>query len=209
MSEKTANELFEKYTPLAESVAKKFTTTERLFSQEDALQESYTKLWEICLNGQASDYDGGWVRTVLTNHIATALRRIAHVPRHTFTKLRSIREAVETLRLEGAPATDANVAQHLGLSVEEVRRIIAYTYNRELISAEYVESCAPHDTLASTALTEALATLDDDAANMMQMVVEGYTYEEIGAKLGVSKQAVSQRVRCSIAKLRRLFDVDN
>lgn len=138
-------------------------------------------------------------------------------------RLQELRASVQAARARleqecGAEPCETEIAEHLGLTVEQVREAEAASTGFRAISldcplteehipgVEHFLAC-PDEALDfavdRVCLTEALTTLGDDERELLVMrFVEGLTQREIGEIRGVSQMQVSRTLRRIIGRLR-------
>jgi len=155
-----------------------------------------------------------------------ALRKMDWTPRSVLRKRRLL---VETLtRLEarlGRAAEESEIAEELGISLEEVRRLLDDARGVRLDSldqgededsnpAENIEdrdSELPDQMLQSAEAIEALGEAIDRLRQQDKLVItlyfyEGLTLKEIGAVLGLTESRVSQVKTAALLRMRALME---
>jgi RNA polymerase sigma factor for flagellar operon FliA len=160
--------------------------------------------------------------------IIDELRSLDWVPRSVRFKAREVEKAYSELegRLKRAPS-DAEIAQHLGVSLQELHDIVTQisfvtvTALEEVVSAgpDRGESMSLLDTLADLAATDPAAGLEGNETRLMlsmainslsereKIVItlyyfEGLTLAEIGDVLGVTESRVCQIHTKAVSQLR-------
>jgi len=160
--------------------------------------------------------------------IIDELRSLDWVPRSVRFKAREVEKAYSELeaRLKRAP-TDAEIAEHLGVSLQELHDIVTQisfvtvTALEEVVSAgpDRGESMSLLDTLADLAATDPAAGLEGNETRLMlstaintlsereKIVItlyyfEGLTLAEIGDVLGVTESRVCQIHTKAVSLLR-------
>lgn len=159
-----------------------------------------------------------YAATRIRGAIVDGLRTADWVPRSVREKIRDIDAAQTTLEVRlGRPPSDQEVADELGLSVEELRKVYTLTAHTSVVSFETVV-----DEDAPRARTD-LPGADDDLppgflravrelSERDQVVVALYYWErltlaEIGQVLGVTESRVSQlHSRATLQLRRKLLD---
>jgi RNA polymerase sigma-B factor len=137
-------------------------------------------------------------------------------------RLQELRAAVQAARAAfeqeaGTEPTDADLAERLGISVEQVREATAASTGFRALSLdcsptddtrpslEVFLACPDEDLEAAddrVCLTEVLTTLDEQERELLLMrYVEGMTQREIGEIRGVSQMQVSRTLRRIIVRL--------
>lgn len=150
--------------------------------------------------------------------IVDGLRSSDWVPRSVREKIRDIDAAQSRLEARlGRPASDAEIAAELDLSVEELRKVYSLTAHTSVVSFESV-----HDDDAPRAQVDLPGADDDLPPGFLravrelperdQVVValyywERFTLAEIGQVLGVTESRVSQlHSRATMQLRRKLLD---
>jgi RNA polymerase sigma factor for flagellar operon FliA len=142
------------------------------------------------------------------------------LPRSVQSQLRRVAEAVERVEArEGSTALDRDIADELGVSMEEYQKLAGelacarMTHIEDSFEATSAadEGDGPFVEVNQQAFREALAdsiqTLPDKEKLMMSLYYsEGLNLKEIGAVLGVSESRVSQLHGQALARLRAKLD---
>lgn len=190
---------------------------------EDMIQAGMVGLLEA-----ARQYDAGQGATFETyagirirGAMLDELRRYDWTPRSVHRKAREVAEAMRAIEARtGRDARDAEVAEHLGLSMEDYHQILRDAQCCRVFSIEELtesgdsalESCAdpsasPAEGLARAGFAEALADAIASLPERERMVVSLYYEEElnlkeIGEVLGVSESRVCQIQSQAMLRLR-------
>jgi RNA polymerase sigma-B factor len=144
---------------------------------------------------------------------------VVRPPRRLQELRASVQAARATLEQEfGAEPSEADIADHLGLTVEQVREAATASTGFRALSLDCPATeehrpglelflARPDEDLDSAddrvCLTEVLTTLGDDERELLAMrFVEGLTQREIGEIRGVSQMQVSRTLRRIIGRLR-------
>ena len=145
---------------------------------------------------------------------------VVRPPRRLQELRASVRAARATLEQEcGAEPSDTDIADYLGLTVEQVREVATASTGFRALSLDCppIEEHRPGLELSlaradedldsaddRVCLTEALTTLDDDERELLAMrFIEGLSQREIGELRGVSQMQVSRALRRIIGRLRQ------
>lgn len=154
------------------------------------------------------------------------IRRGDWIPRSVHRKAREVAAAIRAVEIAtGAEARDKDIAEHLGLSMDEYYQTLSDLRGQKLLSIEEVESGDeddraeqiaatdrdPSETVQREHLLRYLATAIDGLPERERLVLSLYYDEqlhlkEIGAVLGVSESRVSQLHSQAVARLRARFN---
>lgn len=152
--------------------------------------------------------------------IIDAMRSLDWVPRSVRERIRALEQAHVDLQVaHGRPAEDEQVAEHLGISLAQLRDLYARSAATSFASAEDVEIADELDVAASDAVEEAdtravlldvVETLPErDRILVALYYFERLTFAEIGQVLGVSESRVSQlHSRATMVLRARLVERD-
>jgi RNA polymerase sigma factor for flagellar operon FliA len=211
------NQLILQYTSLARYVAVKLAARLPNTVDRDDLT-SYAILGLIDAIAKFDPAKGTafttYAMTRIKGHIIDQLRSQDWVPRSVRSKVRDIERAYsEVEALQGRPATEQDVADHLGLSLQEfwalqsqgnVTAVGALDENsdnddrRSLGEVIYDRGSNPEDMYATREIVDlvagAIATMMSERSRMILVLyyVEGLTLREIGKILGVTESRVCQ-----------------
>ena len=121
--------LYEKNLPLIKKFIKPYCAYE---SMEDLLQEGYLGLWEAVKRYESSGnikfmtYSYYWIVQAVRKYIEKCGSTV-RIPNHARQKMTRLRRTMSQLRQEqGAEPTAAEIADLMGISVEEVQEIKGY-----------------------------------------------------------------------------------
>nr|PZN10832.1 MAG: FliA/WhiG family RNA polymerase sigma factor [Caldicoprobacter oshimai] len=152
--------------------------------------------------------------------IIDQLRKQDWVPRSLRTKTKQLSEAIHAVEKElGRSASDQEIAQTLGVSVEELRRTMVEVHsfavvsleeqlyevaNSLTVSSQYGD---PEHAVQVNELKRYLAKAIDELPERERMVISLYYFEEltlkeIGMVLGISESRVSQLHTRALLKLK-------
>lgn len=215
-SREQRNELILHYTSLARYIAVKVATTLPNTVDRDDLT-SYAILGLI---DAIDKYDltkgtafSTYAMTRIKGHIIDQLRSQDWVPRSVRSKVRDLERArLEVERLLGRPPTDQDIADHLGLSLQElwtlqsqgaVTPVGALDENsadderQSLTDVIYDRGSNPEDLFGTQEVVEllagAVATMPEQSrAILILYYVEGLTLRQIGEIYGVTESRVCQ-----------------
>jgi len=156
--------------------------------------------------------------------ILDEVRRLSFLPRSAVAINKSHSEATHLLSVQlGRTPTQAELAQHLGLDIEEFHkeRTQAHrfeTYSLEVVTEEVMNLSADADQQPEVlveqqefmlALTEAISDLPEREQLVMNLYyVEELNLKEIGEVLEVTESRVSQMLSAVVKKLRVKLDVE-
>lgn len=199
---------------------------------DDLLQAGSMGLLEAAKN--FSDDKGASFETFASIRIRGAMldevRRQDWVPRSVHRNTRRVSEAMKVVENKtGRDATDTEVAEELGVSLNEYNQYLADTAGSRLFSFEELNSqedsayevpdlntsAEPYAEIEEErfqeSLAEAIATLPEREQLVLSLYYnEELNLKEIGAIINVSESRVSQILSQSAARLRsRLTDWDN
>lgn len=138
------------------------------------------------------------------------------LPRSVQSSLRQVSEAIEAAGARlGRPAQDAEIAEELGMTLEDYQRLSGelacarMTHVEDSDEAAFAEAEAanPFDQLGDSASRQALADAINNLPEKERLMMSLYYAEElnlkeIGAVLGVSESRVSQLHGQALARLR-------
>jgi RNA polymerase sigma factor for flagellar operon FliA len=152
------------------------------------------------------------------------LRRGDWVPRSVHRRAREVAEAIRVVELNtGRPARDQEVAERLGISMEDYLVVLRDLAGQKLLSVEEMtdadgagglelkaETCDIFDEVARDRARTSLAAAIDELPERERQVLSLYYDEdlnlrEIGAVLGVSESRVSQIRSQALLRLRSRF----
>lgn len=153
------------------------------------------------------------------------VRRYDWAPRSVHRNSRKVSEAIKAVESrEGRDARDTEVAEELGVSLEEYNSYLQDTAGTKLFSFDEitghedssfdvadVESVDPDESVEGDAFQKALADAISGLPEREQMVLalyytEGLNLKEIGAVLSVSESRVSQIHSQAALRLRGRLD---
>jgi RNA polymerase sigma factor for flagellar operon FliA len=141
------------------------------------------------------------------------LRRGDIMPRRVRQLARKVSSKIAELEQSGSPATEQNVADALGVSVEKYRRDLSGLANVQLQSLEGEEGLVANDEQAPDVVTDrrrelarvrdALATLQPRDVTILGMhYIDELTYQQIAAKMNVTPSRVCQLLWRAVERLR-------
>lgn len=202
------------YTPLVKRIA--YHLISRLPSNiiiDDLIQAGMIGLLEAARNYDPTQkasfetYAGIRIRGAMIDEI----RRCDWAPRSVYRKARQVTEAIHYVEMHtGREARDPEVAEALGISIDEYQQILQDANNYRLLSLEELndndnggnfdppdQSSGPLEELEQNhfraALTKAIQHLPEREQVVMALYYdEELNLREIGAVLGVSESRVSQ-----------------
>ncbi len=182
--------------------------------------------FDYTLEYRFSTYATKWIRQGVTrcllNH-AGAIR----VPLHTAERMRRVEVVRNQLRQEmGEEPTTAQIAQRAGFTEEKVRELMALTpevFSMDIPTGEGeegslralledVQAPQPYEELVRRELEHTMQTLLSALNERQQRILRlhfgmedgvSYSLEEIGRKLGISKERVRQIERQAMDKLQK------
>ena len=229
-AENARNKLIESNLRLVVSVAKKYSG--RGLGFLDLVQEGNTGLikaserYDPSKGFKFSTYSTWWIKQAMTRAIADKSRTI-RVPVHIYESMNRVRSAENRLLSEnGTPPTASELAEFLGMRVEEVRevrRIIAQEPfsletpigdEEESRLGDFIpdtESETPEEAAEQTAIREqldrVLLTLSDREAMVVRLrygLYDGkiWTLEQVGERFGITRERVRQIEAKAIRRLR-------
>ena len=229
-AENARNKLIESNLRLGVSVAKKYSG--RGLGFLDLVQEGNTGLikaserYDPSKGFKFSTYSTWWIKQAMTRAIADKSRTI-RVPVHIYESMNRVRSAENRLLSEnGTPPTASELAEFLGMRVEEVRevrRIIAQEPfsletpigdEEESRLGDFIpdtESETPEEAAEQTAIREqldrVLLTLSDREAMVVRLrygLYDGkiWTLEQVGERFGITRERVRQIEAKAIRRLR-------
>ncbi|MEA5040822.1 MAG: FliA/WhiG family RNA polymerase sigma factor [Clostridiaceae bacterium] len=179
-----------------------------------ALMECIDK-YDIDRGVQFDSYASMRVRGSIIDYV----RKQDWVPRGTRKRFTDIGNAYQTLQEQhGRPATDEEVAEHLGMGIEELNKNLSEVYSSTVLSFEELvqESLLedsnsdlgnPEGELQKTELRQMLAAAIDRLDERERMVVSLYYYDELKLKeialvMGLTPSRVSQMHTKAILKMK-------
>lgn len=111
-----------------------------------------------------------------------------------------ISTALETLTLKVSTCPHDNIGGYISKSITgELRKLVA----RQRPIPIHGEDLVPEQATANILLEELVSLVKDKEKNVIRLLAEGYTVEEIGEKLGVTRQRANIVVREIRKKLRK------
>jgi RNA polymerase sigma factor for flagellar operon FliA len=156
--------------------------------------------------------------------ILDEVRRLSFLPRSAVAINKSHSEAVHLLTIElGRAPTQTELAEHLGLDLEEFHkeRTQAHrfeTYSMEVVADEVMSLAAdsdqqPESIVEQQEFMQALVAAISDLPEREQLVMNLYYVEElnlkeIGEVLEVTESRVSQLISSIVKKLRTVLDIE-
>lgn len=221
---------------LVASIARKFSFIGRV-SMTDLIQEGNIGLMKAIgrfdpqKGWRFSTYAIWWIRHAIQRHIADQGRTI-RIPVHMLDALSKLGTARRELRARlGRNPEDAELAQHLGLTMEKLNQLVNVV--AEPVSlATPIETDGPSHTLvdfvadhATEEFTAESAALADERMSMLRRAVESLTpfeqliihtrfglgeqeeltFEEIGERHQLSRERIRQIQVAALKKLRLRF----
>ncbi len=154
------------------------------------------------------------------------LRSMDWVPRMVRSKASKLNEAYKTLEIQlGRKPTDPEVAEHLGISVEELRHLFAETHSVNITSldktwsendgskdvreADFIADRRSEDPTERLAKIDLIRSFTKGLNKTERMVVilyyyEGLTMREIGAALELSESRVSQMHSAIVERIKKM-----
>ena len=182
-----------------------------------ALMECIDK-YEPCRGVQFDSYASIRVRGSIIDYV----RKQDWIPRGARKKYSDIQNAYQVLQSQnGRPATDKEVAQHLGVDLSELEHRLSEVAGlavlsfEELVQENLSEECEkgfgnPERELSEKELRRALTSAVDALEEKERLVVSLYYYEELKMKeialvMGLTASRVSQLHTKAIMKLRSIM----
>ena len=214
------NRLVEQHAPLLKRIA--YHLISRLppsVQVDDLIQAGVVGLLEAARNYDPSQgasfetYAGIRMRGAMLDE----LRRTDWTPRSVHRNTRRLADAVQEIeRREGRPARDTEIAQALGMDMEEYCHLLRDVAGSRVVSMEDIFSageesgediCGPLDQFHQNAFKEALADTIQGLPERERLVIALYYDEElnlreIGEVLGVSESRVCQIHGQALIRLR-------
>ena len=194
---------------------------------DDLLQAGMVGLLEAARNFDASrgasfeTYAGIRIRGAMLDDI----RKHDWTPRSVHHKYRMVAEAISAIENEkGAPAESGEVAERLGIGIDEYHRILADSAGSRLFSLEETESepsalrspprsklATPEQELDQDQARARLAEAIDDLPERERLVLSLYyekelNLKEIGAVLNVTESRICQIHGQAVVRLRGVLD---
>lgn len=179
------------------------------------------KKFDETLQYRFSTYAAYWIRHSIHRYLENQMGLI-RVPRHTAQQIRKLQKAASQLRQDGNEPTVENLAQMCEMSVEKVREYLALIpeicsldapagENAQLQQMlEDAQTQQPLQEMVRRELKETMELLLAKLTNRQQQVLhlrfgmaDGtcYSFEKIGAILGISKERARQIEKQAIEKL--------
>lgn len=212
------NATIEEYLPLVKRIANYWAAKlPASVELDDLMQVGLIGLLHACDSFDASR--GASFATYASIRIKGAIldevRRNDWLPRSVQQKLRTVSQAIASVEATlGRPASDAEIARHLGMSLDDYQETASELATARMASLDEFETETPgeaHDnpthSLEEAGFKDALVAHIDNLPEkeklMMQLYyVEELNLKEIGLILGVSESRVSQLHGQAIARLR-------
>ena len=182
------------------------------------------KKFDHTLHYRFSTYATDWIcqtiRLYLANHGS-----LIRVPRHTSERIRKVQKAAVQLRQEGKEPTAAAIAQLSDIPEEKVSQYLMLapevcsldvTVHEDATLQELIENVQAPEPMQELVHRELKAIMDMLLKKLTQRqqqvlqlrfgMADGicYSFEKIGAKLGISKERARQIEKDAIKKLHRL-----
>ena len=182
------------------------------------------KKFDYTLHYRFSTYATDWIRQSIRLYLANQ-GNLIRVPRYTADKIYKLQKAAVQLRQEGKEPTIGAIAQRSGIPEEKVSRYMelvpevcslnAFVGEDSALEAllENLQSPEPMQQLVRRELREIMGVLLAKLTSRQQQVLQlrfgmadgiCYSFEKIGAKLGISKERARQIEKEAIEKLYRL-----
>lgn len=182
------------------------------------------KKFDHTLHYRFSTYATDWIRQTIRLYLANQ-GNLIRVPRYTAEKIYKLQKAAVQLRQEGKEPTVAAISQLSGIPEEKVRQYMALVPEVCSLNAfvgddstlealvENFQAPEPMQELVCRELKTIMEMLLKKLTQRQQQVLrlrfgmaDGncYSFEKIGAKLGISKERARQIEKEAIEKLHRL-----
>ena len=182
------------------------------------------KKFDHTLHYRFSTYATDWIRQTIRLYLANQ-GNLIRVPRYTAEKIYKLQKAAVQLRQEGKEPTVAAISQLSGIPEEKVRQYMALVPEVCSLNAfvgddstlealvENFQAPEPMQELVCRELKTIMEMLLKKLTQRQQQVLQlrfgmadgiCYSFEKIGAKLGISKERARQIEKEAIEKLHRL-----
>jgi RNA polymerase sigma factor for flagellar operon FliA len=161
--------------------------------------------------------------------IVDELRKMDWVPRQVRSKATKLNEAYKELEVQlGRKPTDSEVAEQLGIPVEEIHQLFAETHSvnitsldkswsendgsKEVREVDFLADRRSEDPTERLAKIDMIRSFTKGLSKTERMIVILYYYEEmtmreIGAALNLSESRVSQQHSAIIERIKKLHQV--
>lgn len=221
ISKKAKDDLIRSNLRLVISVAKNYYCNG--LSIQDLIQEGNIGLmnavrkYDYRRGYKFSTYATWWIRQAITRALANQ-SRIIRVPAHSHGVLARLKNAESDLQnsLDRKPS-DGEVAEKMNIGEEEVKRI--RTYDLDISSMELPideDGTCLGDLLSMTdssditddifLFNQLLLKLSKREQFVLECVRDGYSLDEIGAVLGLTREGIRQIKVKAIAELNKLYN---
>ncbi len=212
------NAVIEEYLPLVKRIAHYWAAKLPASVEiDDLMQVGLIGLLHAC-----DSFDAGrgasfatYASIRIKGAILDEVRRNDWLPRSVQQKLRTVSEAIASVEATlGRPASDAEIARHLGMSLDQYQLTASELATARMASLDEYETETPGEesdnpthTLEEAGFREALAEHINNLPEKEKMVMQLYYVEElnlreIGLIIGVTESRVSQIHGQAIARLR-------
>lgn len=210
--------LVERYVPFVRRAAQHLKQRMPRADRDDLEQAGMVGLIECVARFRAENaatfetFIGHRVRGAMLDSV----RKADWAPRSVNRAARDIAKAIHAIEVaESRPAREVEIAERLGLSLDDYHRALTDTATRHILSideapaAQHVESLCPRpdDEVAQARLDSDLSLAIAALPERERMIIEatffdGEMLHEVGARMGVCESRVCQLRASAVARLR-------